>query len=81
MVHKYNFFMSYLDCYDSLLLRSVAHFRPERLKEYHNSFSNLFNTGEDNIYTLKELVCWENEICFNDNCQYITSMWEVSIIF
>lgn len=73
--------MLYLDCYDSVLLRSVAHFRPERLKEYHNIFSNTLTTDEDNVHTLKELVCWENEIYFTDNYQYISSMWEVSKIF
>lgn len=69
----------YSDCYDSVLLRCVAHCRYERLKEYHKVLSSTLTTDVDNVHTLEEVVCWENEIYFNDHYQYISSMWEVNI--
>lgn len=69
-----------LDCYDSALLRAVAHYRPERLKEYHKIFSNTLTTDEDKAHNLEEIISWENEIFFNDNYRYISAMWEVSTI-
>lgn len=72
--------MSYLDCYDSILLRRVAHCRSERLKEYHKILSATL-TNDDNVHTLEELISWENEIYFNKNYQCISSMWEVIIYF
>ncbi|XP_050521246.1 uncharacterized protein LOC126894346 isoform X2 [Daktulosphaira vitifoliae] len=65
------------NCYDSLLLRSVAHCRPERLKEYHKVLSNTLTTDEDSSSLLEELLNWENEVCFNDHYRYISSMWEL----
>lgn len=72
--------MPYLDCYDSKLLRSVAHCRPERLKEYHNILSTKL-INDDDKHILEELISWKNEIYFNKNYQYISSMWEVIIFF
>lgn len=71
----------YLDCYDSLLLRSVAHCRPERLRKYHNILSSKLTTNADNARILEGLQHWENEIYFNDNYQFISSMWEVNTHF
>lgn len=62
-----------------MLLRYVAHCRPERLKEYHKILSTSLTTDEDNAHVLEELICWEKEIYFNDHYRYISSMWEVSI--
>lgn len=73
------YILSNLDCYNSILLRSVAHCRPERLKEYHNILSAKLTTNADNARILEGLKHWENEIYFNDNYQFISSMWEVSI--
>lgn len=75
------YFFSYSDCYDSLLLRCVAHCRNERLREYHKIMSATLTTDVDNAHTLEELISWENEIYFNDHYRYISSMWEVNIIF
>lgn len=69
----------YSDCYDSVLLRCVAHCRDERLKEYHKVLSLTLTTDVDNAHILEEVVCWENEIYFNDHFHYISSMWEVNI--
>lgn len=71
--------MFYSDCYDSVLLRCVAHCHDERLKEYHKVLSLTLTTDVDNVHTLEELASWENEIYFNDHYQYISSMWEVNI--
>lgn len=76
----------FLDCYDSILLRCVAHFRSDRLKEVHEKLSTMLITGDidgdNNAHALKEeLKCWENEICYNDNYHFISSMREVSIHF
>ncbi|XP_050440947.1 uncharacterized protein LOC126845937 isoform X2 [Adelges cooleyi] len=65
------------DCYDSVLLRSVAHCRPERLKEYHKVLSNTLTTDEDSATLLGELLKWENEVSFNEHYSYISSMWEL----
>ncbi|VVC30034.1 Bromodomain [Cinara cedri] len=75
---KQNFYFRYpKDCYDSILLRSVAHCRPERLKEYHNILSSKLTTNADNAHILEGLQHWENEIYFNDNYKFISSMWEL----
>jgi len=72
--------MLYLDCYDSVLLRSVAHCRPERLQKYHKILSTTLTTDEDNAHILEKILCWENEVYFNDIFhRYISSMWEVNI--
>lgn len=71
----------YLDCYDSILLRSVAHCRPERLKEYHIIYSTKLTTNDDNVQILEEIMNWEKEIYFNNHYRYISSMWEVNINF
>lgn len=63
--------------YDSVLLRCVAHCRPERLKEYHKLLSSKLTTDEDKAHTLDELLSWEKEIFFNDNYRCISSMPEV----
>ena len=76
MIHCY----LYLDCYDSVLLRSVAHCRPERLKKYHKILSTTLTTDEDNAHRLEKILSWENKVNFNDVFhQYISSMWEVNI--
>lgn len=71
--------MSYLECYDSILLRSVGHCRFERLKKYYSYISHILTTDEDNVRLLAELSSWKNEIYFNDNYCHISSMWEVGI--
>lgn len=71
--------MLYLGCYDSVLLKCVAHCRIERLNEYHKKLYNNYTTDVDNIHILEELICWEKEIFFNDHFRYISSMWEVNI--
>lgn len=72
--------MLYLDCYDSVLLRSVAHCRPERLKKYHKTLSTTLTTDKDNAHILEKILIWENKVNFNDVFhQYISSMWEVNI--
>jgi len=70
----------YLDCYDSVLLRTVAHCRLERLKKY-KKLSTTLTTNKDNIHILKKnILSWENEVNFNYIFyRYISSMWEVSI--
>jgi hypothetical protein len=66
-----------LDCYDSILLKSVAHCHPERLK--NENYKILCSTnGVDNAHVLEELTGWETEIYFIDHYQYISSMWEVN---
>ncbi|XP_022163146.1 uncharacterized protein LOC111028718 [Myzus persicae] len=66
------------DCYDSVLLRSVAHCRPERLKKYHKILSTTLTTDEDNAHILEKILSWENEVYFNDVFhRYISSMWEL----
>ncbi|CAH1726664.1 unnamed protein product [Aphis gossypii] len=66
------------DCYDSVLLRSVAHCRPERLQKYHKILSTTLTTDEDNAHILEKILCWENEVYFNDIFhRYISSMWEL----
>ncbi|XP_060853914.1 uncharacterized protein KIAA2026-like [Rhopalosiphum padi] len=66
------------DCYDSILLRSVAHCRPERLKKYHKILSTTLTTDEDNAHILEKILSWENEVYFNDIFhRYISSMWEL----
>lgn len=72
--------MLYLDCYNSILLKSVAHCHPERLKkEYFKMVCS--STDEENAYVLEEIVCWEKEMHLNDHYEYIGSMWEVNIYF
>lgn len=61
------------------MLRCVAHFRPERLRNYHKILSCTLTTNEDDLQILEELISWENEIYFNDHYRYISSMWEVSM--
>ncbi|XP_015368190.1 PREDICTED: uncharacterized protein KIAA2026-like [Diuraphis noxia] len=66
------------DCYDSVLLRSVAHCRPGRLKKYHEILSTTLTTDEDNAHILEKVLSWENEVYFNDIFhRYINSMWEL----
>jgi len=71
----------YLDCYDSVLLRTVARCRPARLKKYRKKLSTTLTTDKDNAHILeKNILSWENEFHFNDIFhRYISSMWEVSI--
>ncbi|XP_025200122.1 uncharacterized protein LOC112598032 [Melanaphis sacchari] len=79
MESKHNSKLRYpKDCYDSVLLRSVAHCRPERLKKYHKILSTTLTTDEDNAHILEKILCWENEVYFNDIFhRYISSMWEL----
>jgi len=72
--------MLYLDVYDSVLLRSVAHCPPERLKKYHKTLSTTFTTDKDDVHIFEKILSWENKVNFNDVFhQYISSMWEVNI--
>jgi len=69
-----------LDCYDSVLLRSVAHCRPERLKNYHKALSTTFTMDKDNAHILEKILTWEKEVYFNEIFhQYVSSMWEVNM--
>ncbi|CAI6351637.1 unnamed protein product [Macrosiphum euphorbiae] len=66
------------DCYDSVLLRSVAHCRSERLKKYHKTLSTTLTTDKDDAHRLEKILSWENKVNFNDVFhQYISSMWEL----
>ncbi|XP_029342052.1 uncharacterized protein KIAA2026-like [Acyrthosiphon pisum] len=66
------------DCYDSVLLRSVSHCRPERLKKYHKTLSTTLTTDKDNAHILEKISSWENNVNFNYVFhQYISSMWEL----
>ncbi|KAE9533474.1 hypothetical protein AGLY_009112 [Aphis glycines] len=66
------------NCYDSVLLRTVAHFRPERLKKY-KKLSTTLTTNKNSAHIFKKnILSWENEVHFNDIFhRYISSMWEL----
>ncbi|XP_060861557.1 MATH and LRR domain-containing protein PFE0570w-like [Metopolophium dirhodum] len=66
------------DVYDSVLLRSVAHCPPGRLKKYHKTLSNTLTTDKDDAHIFEKILSWENEVNFNDVFhQHISSMWEL----
>lgn len=65
--------------YDSVLLRSVAHCRPERLKKYHETLSTFLTKDKDDAHICEKVLIWENEVNFDGIFhQYISSMWEVN---
>ncbi|XP_050431528.1 uncharacterized protein LOC126842476 [Adelges cooleyi] len=68
------------DHYDSKLLKSVAHCRPERLKIYHNAIEDKIALTEKSVMLLEELNRRKNEIDFDCHSQYVTSMWELAEI-
>jgi len=77
MIHCY----LYLDCYDSVLLRSVEHYRPKRLNKYHKTLTITPSTNKDNAHILEKILFWEDKVNFCDIFhQYIRSMWEVNIL-